>query len=565
MFPGEGAQYPNMLADLCLQFPEARAVFDRIDRLYADHPRGHLLSDWVFPRPAFSDDERQRTEARLMELDIAVEAVLARQRRRIRRDAPAGGAVRRDARPQHAASTPRRWPPAPWTSRPTSGWRRSAMGCIASYADAAAAPRRAGGGAARARARRREAPSGSPARPAESCTWRWTTAPTRSSSSGRRRRPRGPGRSPSARGSCREELPYDRAVHTPLFAPFAEDLRATFARTPGRAARGTPLWSCTTAAPLPDDPAAIRELLVEHWTRPVRFRETIEALHDDGARVFLEVGPRGNMTSFMQDILRGRPACVAAADLPRRSGTTQLNHVVGMLAVHDVELDFDYLFARRGAHVIDWRDPEPPSDGRSRPVALGTAWPMLRLSEEAVERVRPSSDAGGQTPAAPPEPVPAPTPAAATEPVPAPVPAAAAANGHGTAERSLVELSEAAPVPTPVAAPLALSGTLAQLPASDALGAVPDEIAYAIDSFLETMEQFLSANEEVMGAYLGAGGAGRPGAAAATAGGDDRRLRARAGAGGPQSGRPAARPLPARPHAGQDCLAYGRRTSLPSR
>ena len=76
MFPGEGAQYPNMLSDLCLQFEEARAVFDRIDRIYAEHPRGHLLSDWVFPRPAFSDAERALTEARLMELDIAVEAVL---------------------------------------------------------------------------------------------------------------------------------------------------------------------------------------------------------------------------------------------------------------------------------------------------------------------------------------------------------------------------------------------------------------------------------------------------------------------------------------------------------
>ena len=55
MFPGEGAQYPGMLADLCLHFPEAREAFDRIDRLYADHPRGHVLSDWVFPRPAFSE------------------------------------------------------------------------------------------------------------------------------------------------------------------------------------------------------------------------------------------------------------------------------------------------------------------------------------------------------------------------------------------------------------------------------------------------------------------------------------------------------------------------------
>ncbi len=76
VFPGEGSQYPGMLSDLCLHFGEARAVFDRIDRLYVDHPRGHLLSDWVFPRPAFSDSERARTEARLMELDIAVESVL---------------------------------------------------------------------------------------------------------------------------------------------------------------------------------------------------------------------------------------------------------------------------------------------------------------------------------------------------------------------------------------------------------------------------------------------------------------------------------------------------------
>ena len=49
VFPGEGAQYPGMLADLCLHFDEVREVFDRIDRLYVDHPRGYVLSDWVYP------------------------------------------------------------------------------------------------------------------------------------------------------------------------------------------------------------------------------------------------------------------------------------------------------------------------------------------------------------------------------------------------------------------------------------------------------------------------------------------------------------------------------------
>ena len=57
--PGRGRAVPDMLADLCLHFPEVREAFDRVDRLYRDHPRGYVTSDWVFPRPAFSEDERR--------------------------------------------------------------------------------------------------------------------------------------------------------------------------------------------------------------------------------------------------------------------------------------------------------------------------------------------------------------------------------------------------------------------------------------------------------------------------------------------------------------------------
>ena len=38
----------------------------------------------------------------------------------------------------------------------------------------------------------------------------------------------------AARGLVCEQLPYDRAVHTPLFAPFAEDLRGGVRRPAGR-------------------------------------------------------------------------------------------------------------------------------------------------------------------------------------------------------------------------------------------------------------------------------------------------------------------------------------------
>src|SRR5207237_857216 len=79
----------------------------------------------------------------------------------------------------------------------------------------------------------------------------------------------------------------------------------------------TDIYSCTTAAPYPSDPTEIRRLFVEHWACPVRFRETIEAMYAAGVRLFAEVGPRGNLTAFVDDILRGRPPLAVPSPLPR--------------------------------------------------------------------------------------------------------------------------------------------------------------------------------------------------------------------------------------------------------
>src|SRR5438552_1813781 len=78
LFPGEGAQYLNMLADLCPHFPEVKQTFDHGDR----------LADRASPpnRPAFSrvflvadnapPEERAQAERALRELDHAMFSVL---------------------------------------------------------------------------------------------------------------------------------------------------------------------------------------------------------------------------------------------------------------------------------------------------------------------------------------------------------------------------------------------------------------------------------------------------------------------------------------------------------
>jgi phosphopantetheinyl transferase (holo-ACP synthase)/malonyl CoA-acyl carrier protein transacylase len=262
---------------------------------------------------------------------------------------------------------------------------------------------------------------------------------------------------------------------------------------------GTPdteVWSCTTAAPYPADEAGIRELLVEHWTSPVRFRETIEALYEQGGRVFVECGPRGNMTAFVEDILRGKPSVAVASDLMRRSGTTQLNHLVAQLAAHGVDVQIGHLFADREAREVDWRAAEAPAKARPR-VPLNMKWPAMAFSDEVVERVRARSGAA---------PAPAGTAAAnghahANGNGNGHANGAAHANGNGHANGR-----SAAPAPAGIAAapvPAALAPAApAPAPAMPVAAPADGEASALVENHLRLMEQFLQAGEQVMTALL---------------------------------------------------------------
>ncbi|MBW3596199.1 MAG: polyketide synthase dehydratase domain-containing protein [Planctomycetes bacterium] len=143
-----------------------------------------------------------------------------------------------------------------------------------------------------------------------------------------------------------ERLTLTRPYHTKLFEPYSAPLAEMLEGIPFQAPAGK-LYSCTTAAEFPSDPAAMRSLTLAHWFSPVEFTQMIRNMYDDGARLFVEVGPRGNLTSFVEDILRGRPSLAIPADTPRRSGITQLHHLLAQLAAHDVPLDLAPLYDHR--------------------------------------------------------------------------------------------------------------------------------------------------------------------------------------------------------------------------
>ena len=133
-------------------------------------------------------------------------------------------------------------------------------------------------------------------------------------------------------------------MHTPDFRAYAEALQPVFADLPFGPPE-VPLWSSATCGPYPTDPEQVRQLFIDQWTMAVEWRRTVEKLYDEGVRVFVEVGPRGNLTAFVDDILRGKPSLAVAADVPRRRGTSSLNHLVGLLTVHGVSMNVGALYA----------------------------------------------------------------------------------------------------------------------------------------------------------------------------------------------------------------------------
>lgn len=155
-----------------------------------------------------------------------------------------------------------------------------------------------------------------------------------------------------------EKLPFDRPYHTYLFEPYLEDLSKYFAEVPFRTPEAT-VYSCTTAQPFPNDPDQIRDLALSHWASRVRFTDMIRQMHDDGVRIFIEAGPRGNLSSFATDILRGEEFLAVAANVQRRSGTMQLNHLVAQLAAHHVPMQLGHLYERREHSEFIWQAKEP--------------------------------------------------------------------------------------------------------------------------------------------------------------------------------------------------------------
>ncbi|MCB2212987.1 SDR family NAD(P)-dependent oxidoreductase [bacterium] len=93
------------------------------------------------------------------------------------------------------------------------------------------------------------------------------------------------------------------AFHSSLFEqsqkPLVEAIQAAAVNEPQ-----IPVYSNKNGSPYPSDPTAIKEQLSGHLLGPVEFVSAINAMHDDGIRVFVELGPKSVLGSLTKQILK---------------------------------------------------------------------------------------------------------------------------------------------------------------------------------------------------------------------------------------------------------------------
>ncbi|WP_274555352.1 type I polyketide synthase [Streptomyces spiramyceticus] len=188
----------------------------------------------------------------------------------------------------------------------------------------------------------------------------------------------------AGQGVLTQELPFRSGFHTPMWAPYLDQVRAAFARLPLRPPT-VPVWSATTCALYPGGEHEVRDVVLRHLLEPVRFRELTSRLYAEGVRAFVQMGP-GSLPGFVADTLHGRDHLAVSAGAARGSdGLNQLRRLAAALWTEGLDARWDRLTDRNPGMPAGPAVPASPAAPRPRLVRLDLGSPLVRLGSNAPE------------------------------------------------------------------------------------------------------------------------------------------------------------------------------------
>jgi len=429
VFPGEGAQYPAMLSGLACRFPVVRRWLDFVDgNAAATTPRPR---DVLAPAPtALDDGQRAVLDARLFEMDMASESIFAASQGLYALLGQCGvtpDMVLGHSTGEHAAlvaSGIYGEPGFAELAALTERLNRTFVQLQAQSQIATGALLTVGALDAESRSVALEPYAQVACIAIDNCPNQAVVFVESESCETVRQ-------ALIAAGGIVAELPFDRAYHTDRFGPVTAAFRNVFDQLDIQAP-AIPVVSCASTTTFASDPDAIRDLACAQWSQPVRFRETILRLLDEGVRAFVEVGPSGNLTAFIQDTLKGAgksaEALAVSCNSRRQNDQASFLTMLGQLWCAGYPVNFDAVMRAEEAPEETVAEPALPT------VLPGLHWPQELAADMVAPVAPPPAAEVSKTEPQPPSTVhPAPAPAESTplaDPAAAADPAAQILNQH---------------------------------------------------------------------------------------------------------------------------------------
>src|ERR1017187_1982842 len=325
LFPGQGSQKPYMLRELALHFPEFRASLEQAEQSLAGRfPK--KLSAYIYPPPSFSSEQEKQQNLELTDTVVAQPALgvveiglcHALERLGVHADMTAGhsygeyvalaaaGVISDSALFDLSESRGR-------AIKDTTHDEAGTMAAVSADADAIA-----------------KALDGL-ADHGLGITLANHNSPRQTVISGANAAVGAAIKKLETAGLAARLIPVACAFHSPLMEParerFAEVLaKQTFAKP------HVAVFSNTLGGQYPEDPKEIAALLASHLVRPVKFVDEIRAMYEQGARVFVEVGPKGVLTGLARQILDGKDARFIQIDSDRNAIVQLLNALARLAA-----------------------------------------------------------------------------------------------------------------------------------------------------------------------------------------------------------------------------------------
>ncbi|MBI3828689.1 MAG: SDR family NAD(P)-dependent oxidoreductase [Planctomycetes bacterium] len=383
LFPGQGAQYANMLRDLACQFPEfvdvlgaADTAFEKANGAQGAHP--FRLSDAIYPLPAFDEAARAAHELRLRDTRYAQPALGATSLgayRILRRFGVAAEALAGHSFGEimalHAAGA-------------IDEAALHALACLRGRLMAEAGEGAGDHGAMLAVQAPLEAVQQALAEEKIDAVLANKNAPQQWVLSGATAEIEKAAAAFGRRNLRATRLPVSAAFHSPLMSaaegPFRAALNATNFEAPK-----IPVYANRTGQPYPADAAQARELLATHLTNPVEFLASIQALHAAGMRTFVEVGAGARLTGLVKAILGDADylALYLNGSNGKGSGEADLARVLAVLAARGHALD-----------LSKWDEGHSPRDAKAAPALTipicGANYRKPREKSKPALRPRPS-------------------------------------------------------------------------------------------------------------------------------------------------------------------------------